>query len=185
MRVTPCQNDRRDEACVHTVDTTGILPTYDMEFAATTLANCSNTPVTHHDAEMHVDNTYKYETIYDEEVIATIDFTANNEEFVAATLASSNKETTADTLANYDEKFTIVAVAANDEETAAVYKEENVAVDALATNNKEIYDEEFAITILAAYDGETLEIYDEELAIATLAVYAEETAAVEGERWGA
>jgi hypothetical protein len=120
VRVTPCQDDRRDEACVHTVDTTGILPTYDTEFAATTLANYSNMPVTHHDAEMHVDNTYKYETIYDEEVIATNDFTANNEEFVAATVASNNKETTADTLANYDEEFTIVTFAANNEETAAV-----------------------------------------------------------------
>ena len=106
VRVTPCQDHRRDEACVHTVDTTGILPTYDMEFAATTLANCSNTPVTHHDAEMHVDNTYKYETIYDEE-------------FAAATLASNNKETTADTIANHDDEFAIATFAANDEETAA------------------------------------------------------------------
>jgi hypothetical protein len=106
MRVTPCQDDRRDEACVHTIDTTGTLPTYDMEFAATTLANYSNGPVTHHDAEMHVDNTYKYETIYDEE-------------FAAATLASNNKETTADTIANHDDEFAIATFAANDEETAA------------------------------------------------------------------
>ena len=55
---------------------------------------------------MHVDITYKYETIYDEE-------------FAAATLASNNKETTADTIANYDDEFAIATFAANDEETAA------------------------------------------------------------------
>jgi hypothetical protein len=120
VRVTPCQDDSRDEACVHTVDTTGTLPTYDMELAATTLTNYSNAPVTHHDAEMHVDNT-KYETIYDEGVIANDDFTANDEESVAATtLPSNNKETTTETLANYDGEFAIATFAADIEDTAAV-----------------------------------------------------------------
>ena len=59
VQVTPCQEDGRDEACVHTP---GTRHTYDMKFAAATLANYSNTPVTRHDAEMHAINTYKYET---------------------------------------------------------------------------------------------------------------------------
>ena len=120
VRVTPCQEDRRDETCVHTVDTPGTRHTYEMESTAATIANYSDAPVTHHNAGMHADDTHKYETIYDEEVIATNDFTANNEEFVAATLASNNKETTADTLANHDEEFAITTFAANDEETDAV-----------------------------------------------------------------
>jgi hypothetical protein len=90
MRVTLCLEDRSDEDCAHTVDTPGSRHTYDMEFAAATLATYSDAPVTHHDAEMHVDNTYKYETIHDEEVIAT-----KNEEFAIATLAAYNEETAA------------------------------------------------------------------------------------------
>ena len=63
-----------------------------------------------------------------------------------------------------DEKF----VAA----TLTIYKEEDVAVDTIATDNKETTDN-------------TLETYDEESAIATLAANDEEIAAVEGEPWGA
>jgi hypothetical protein len=141
VHMTPCQEDGRDEACVYTGDMPGTRLTYDMEPAAATIANYSNTPVTRHDAKMHAVNTYKYETTDDKEVIATDDeeviatdyFAANDEGFVAATLA--------------------------------VYKEENVAVDTIATNNKDTYDEESPSTALAAYD--------------------DETAAVEGEPWGA
>ena len=132
-QVTPCQEDRRDEACVHTVDTPGTRDTYDMESTAATIANYSDAPVTHHDAGMHADNTHKYETIYDKEVIATEDLAANDEKLVAATLtiykeenvavatlATNNKETTADTLEIYDEEFAIATLAAYDEEIAAV-----------------------------------------------------------------
>jgi hypothetical protein len=66
-------------------------------------------PVTSHDAGMHADSTYKYETTYEEEVIATDDFAANDEEFVAATLAVYIEENVAvDTLAAYDEETTAV-----------------------------------------------------------------------------
>jgi hypothetical protein len=123
VQVTLCQEDRRDEACVHTDDTLRTRHTYDMESAATTITDYSDAPVTHHDAGIHADNTRKYETIYDEEVIAP-----NDEKFVAATLT--------------------------------IYKEEDVAVNTLATNNKETTDD-------------------------TLEAYGEEIAAVEGEPWGA
>jgi hypothetical protein len=160
VQVTLCQEDRRDEACVHTIDAPGTHHTYDEEFAtltihdkesaAATLANYIDVPETHHDARMHADNTYKEETIYDEERIATNTLATNDEEFNAATLA--------------------------------VYNEEHVAVDTLATNNKET-----AADDLAIYDEEsaTLASYDEEFATTTLATYDEENAAVEGEPWGA
>jgi hypothetical protein len=133
VQVTPCQEDRRDEACVHTVDTPGTRHTYDMESAGATLANYSDAPMTRHDAGIYADNTYKYETADDEGVIATDDFAANDEEFVAATLAvykeenvtvdtlaTNNKETTADTLEIYRKEFAIATLAAHDEETASV-----------------------------------------------------------------
>jgi hypothetical protein len=133
VQVTPCQKDRKDEACVHTVDTPGTCHNCDMESTSATIANYSDVPVTHHDAGMHADNTHKYETIYDEEAIATDDLAANDEEFVAATLtiykeenvavdtlATNYKETTDDTLETYDEEFAIATLAAYDEEIAAV-----------------------------------------------------------------
>jgi hypothetical protein len=118
VQVAPCQEDRRDETCVQTIDV----------------------PMTHHDAETHADDTHKYENNYDEEIIAT------------------------DDLADKDEKFVVA--------TRTIYKEEDVAVNTLATNNKETTDD-------------TLETDDKESAIATLAANDEENAAVEGEPWGA
>jgi hypothetical protein len=143
VQVTPCQEDRRDEACVYTVDAPGTRHTYDVESAAATLAIYIDLHETHHDAGMHADDTYKKKNKYDEEVIATDNFAANDEKFVAATLAvyeeenvavhtlaTNNKETNADTLAiydeesatlaSYDEEFAIATLAAYDEETAAV-----------------------------------------------------------------
>jgi hypothetical protein len=128
VRVTLYQEDRRDKDCVHTVDTPGSSHTYDMESAATTLANYIDVPENHHDAGTYADNTYKEETIYDEELIATNTLATNDEEFVAATLAVYNEEHVAvDTLAT-------LAVAT----LAAHYYEELVAVDTLATNSEEL-----------------------------------------------
>ena len=133
VQVTLCQEDRRDKACVHTIDTPRTRHTYDMESTAATIANYSDVPVTHHDAGMHADDTHKYETIYDEEVIDTANLATNDEKFVAATLtiykeedvavntiATDNKETTDNTLETYDEEFALATLAANDEEIAAV-----------------------------------------------------------------
>jgi hypothetical protein len=116
VQVTLCQEDRRDEAYVHTTDVPGTHHTYDEEFATlarydkesatATLANYIDAPETYHDAGMHADN------IYDKERVAT------------DTLATNNKETTADTLAIYDEESATLtsydALAAYDEENAAV-----------------------------------------------------------------
>jgi hypothetical protein len=61
VQVTLCQEDRRDEAGAHDVDMTRTCHTYDMESAATTLANYIGVPKTHHDAG----------TKYDESLLST------------------------------------------------------------------------------------------------------------------
>jgi hypothetical protein len=123
VQVTQCQEDRRDEACMHTYDEEfGTLARYDKESAAATLANYTDAPETHHNAGMHADDTYTEETIYDEELIANDTLATNDEEFVAATfavyneefvaadtLATNNKETAADTHAIYDEESATLA----------------------------------------------------------------------------
>jgi hypothetical protein len=115
VQVTLCQEDRRDEACVHTIDAPGTHHTYDKDSATATLANY---------IDAHADN------IYDEELIATATLATYDKELIAANLATNNKETAADalaiyyeesaTLASYDEEFATTTLAAYDEETAAV-----------------------------------------------------------------
>jgi hypothetical protein len=100
---TLCQEDRRDEAYDEEFAT---LARYDKESAAATLANYIDAPETHHDAGMHAGNTYKEETIYDEELIATDTLATNDEEFVA--------------VASYDEEVATATLTTYDEETAAV-----------------------------------------------------------------
>jgi hypothetical protein len=119
VQVTRCKEVRRDETCVHTYDeefTT--IARYDKKSAAATLANYIDAPETHHDTEMHADNTYKEETIYDEESVAVDTLATNNKETAADTFAIYDEESA--TLASYDEEFATATLAAYDEEIAAV-----------------------------------------------------------------
>jgi hypothetical protein len=94
---------------------------------------------------MHADNTYKKETKYDEEVIATDNFTANDEKFVAATLAVYEEENVA-----VDKPATNYKETAN---TLAIYDEESATLAS--------YDEEVATATLTTYDEETAAVEGE------------------------
>ena len=103
-QATLCQEEIRDEVCVHTIDAPG----------------------THHDARMHANNTY------DEELIASDTLATNEVGFAAATLAVYNEEyvavdtlttsdkKTATTIDDYNERFAAATLATNDEGTTAV-----------------------------------------------------------------
>jgi hypothetical protein len=91
VQVTPCREDRRDETRVQT------RHTYDMESSAATIANYSDAPVTHHDAGMHADDTHKYGTIYNEEIIATDDLAANDEKLLLPPSPSTKRKTSLST----------------------------------------------------------------------------------------
>ena len=167
MQVTLCQEGRRDEAGAHDVDMTGTYHSYDMESAATTLANYVGVPKTYQDAD----------TNNEEEVIATENFTVNDEKFVVNTLATiADKKSAAATHADYidkpgtDNDARMHADDINDEEFDAATLQSTTRSMLLSTplpppNKKNAADD--------------LAIYDEESA--TLASHDEENAAVEGE----
>jgi hypothetical protein len=140
VQETLCQEDMRDETCLHIIDA----------------------PETHHDAGMHADNTYKEEAIdktcpekgkHDMPRTTVHDIlntksnhnnswqTSPRQEF-AATLAIYDEEfAAATTLATHDKEFATATLAIYDEEfaTLASHDEEFAAAATIAT-----YDEEFA-----------------------------------------
>ena len=141
VQVTLCQEDRRDEAGAHDVDMTRTCHTYDMESAATTLANYVGVPKTHQDADTNNEEEVNtLATIADKKSAAAthadyIDEPGtdndarmhaddiNDEELDAATLQLTplpppNKKNAADDLAIYDEES--ATLASHDEENAAV-----------------------------------------------------------------